>query len=606
MKTSRRRPSKPITKFLSPAAKTAKRKRRRLERTWKSTGLESDRIAYRKSCRETNRLINDSRRDFMRDQISEETDPKLRWRTVKHLLHSGSTDSKMSTDVCSNLCTTFSGYFVNKINNLKHSILNKLGSFTVKPQFIEQPHTGPQFESIPLVTPAEVRKLLTSIPSKSCKLDFIPTSLLKSCSDVFSELICTLANLSFAEGCFPAIFKQAIVNPLIKKPGLDKSEPSNFRPISNLNNISKLLERLFLTRFQSRISNSPNFNPLQSAYRKFHSTETSLLNTLDQVYTAADSSQPTVLVSLDLSAAFDTIDHHILLSRLQASFGVSGSAIGWISSYLTGRVQRVVVGLSQSANTSLSTGVPQGSVLGPLLFSIFTSPVGHIISSSGVRHQQYADDTQLFISLSPANLSESIKCFECCLLRLHEWFCLNGLALNPDKSEAIWLSTHQRSRTLQPYPSINVAGADVPISNKIKALDIILDNRLTFDSHVASVCASCFFHIRAFRHIRPNLTQDMAKSVAVSLISSRLDYCYSLLYGSSQANIHKLQRVQNVIAKLVCSSNARSSDALCSLEFKLRVAAPAVWNSLPLHVRQSPSFDSFKQNLKTYLFTSHD
>ena len=184
--------------------------------------------------------------------------------------------------------------------------------------------------------------------------------------------------------------------------------------------------------------------------------------------------------------------------------------------------------------------------------------------------------------------------------------------------------------------------------------------------HVASICASCFFHIRAFRHIRPNLTQDMAKSVAVSLISSRLDYCNSLLYGSSQANIHKLQRVQNVIAKLVCASNARSSDALCSLhwlpinqriKFKiasltfkllqhqspsylasliipympsralrsqgqqllakphvktaigsraLRVAAPAVWNSLPLHVRQSPSFDSFKRNLKTYLFTSHD
>ena len=155
-----------------------------------------------------------------------------------------------------------------------------------------------------------------------------------------------------------------------------------------------------------------------------------------------------------------------------------------------GRVQRVVVGLSQSENTLLSTGVPQGSVLSPLLFSIFTSPVGHIISSSGVQHQQYADDTQLFISLSPANLSESIKCLECCLVRLHEWFCLNGLALNPDKSEAIWLSTHQRSRTLQLYPSINVAGADVPISVKIKTLGIILDNRLTFDSlfvhHVSS------------------------------------------------------------------------------------------------------------------------
>ena len=130
------------------------------------------------------------------------------------------------------------------------------------------------------------------------------------------------------------MFKQAIVTPLLKKPGLDQSDPSNYRPISNLNNISKLLERLFLFRFQSHVSNSPNFNPLQSAYRRFQSTETSLLNTLDQVYTAADSSQPTILVSLDLSAAFDTIDHHILLTRLQTGFGISGSVINWIRSYL--------------------------------------------------------------------------------------------------------------------------------------------------------------------------------------------------------------------------------------------------------------------------------
>ena len=216
---------------------------------------------------------------------------------------------------------------MNKINNLKLSILGKLSKFTVAPQFPEQPYSGPQLENLSPVTPDEVKKLLSGIPGKSCPLDFIPTSLIKSCSDVFSELISRLANLSFTEGCFPAMFKQAIVTPLLKKPGLDQSDPSNYRPISNLYNISKLLERLFLFRFQSHVSNSPNFNPLQSAYRRFHSTETSLLNTLDQVYTAADSSQPTILVSLDLSAAFDTIDHHILLTRLQTGLGISGSVI---------------------------------------------------------------------------------------------------------------------------------------------------------------------------------------------------------------------------------------------------------------------------------------
>ena len=121
---------------------------------------------------------------------------------------------------------------------------------------------------------------------------------------------------------------------------------------------------------------------------------------------------------------------------------------------------------------------PTGSVLGPLLFSTFTSPVGHIISSMGVHHQQYADDTQLFISLNSSNQHVSVACLERCLSRLHEWFCLNGLALNPDKSEAIWLSTHQRSRTLPPHKSVDVAGTRVQTSDTLRTLGVTMDSRL--------------------------------------------------------------------------------------------------------------------------------
>ena len=373
------------------------------------------------------------------------------------------------------------------------------------------------------------------------------------------------------------------------------------------------------------------------------------------------ASQPS-LVSLDLSAAFDTIDHPTLLSRLETGFGVSGSALNWICSYLVDRVQRVVVGQAKCEGTSLSTGVPQGSVLGPLLFSTFTSPVGHIISSIGIHHQQYADDTQIFISLTSSDQFMSVARLERCLSRLHEWFCVNGLALNPDQSEAIWLSTHQRSRTLPPHESVDVAGARVQITDTLKTLGVTLDSRLTFEHHVSSICKSCFFHIRAFHHIRPALTQ-MAKSVAVSLVGSRLDYANSLLYGTSQGNLHKLQRIQNTLAKLVCPGHTHSSDALrflhwlpvrhridfkiATLTFKLlnfdslnylacilkpylpasalrshgqrllarphvktcigsrafRVAAPSVWNALPLQVRSSPSIDIFRRELKTHLFT---
>jgi len=180
------------------------------------------------------------------------------------------------------------------------------------------------------VTVDEVEKVSSQTSAKSSPLDYIPTSLIKLCSPTFSKLIAYFANLSFHKGCFPSSFTQAIVTPLLKKPGLDSSSPSNYRPISNLNNISKILERLFLTRLQPHVTSTPNFNPLQSAYRRAHSTETALVNTLDYIYTSDGWSLPTILVSLDLSAAFDTTalclaDWRIVLQLQQ--FGISSHSV---------------------------------------------------------------------------------------------------------------------------------------------------------------------------------------------------------------------------------------------------------------------------------------
>jgi hypothetical protein len=279
-------------------------------------------------------LINASRRDFFRAQLVDPAaDSKRHWQVVRHLLHSADTDRTLTAAECTNLCHTLSSFFMDKITNLKQTILHKLSSIDIATlNFVVPSHFGPRLDTIPPVTVDEVHRILANITSKSCSLDFIPTSLIKSCSDVFSELITNLANLSFIEGCFPTIFKRAIVIPLTKKPGLDPNSPSSYRPISNLNNISKILERIFLSRLQPHITTSTNFNPLQSAYRKHHSTETALLNTLDHIYSSADHSQPTVLVylrlsHLDLSAAFDTIDHDTLICRLHSDFGVAGAAL---------------------------------------------------------------------------------------------------------------------------------------------------------------------------------------------------------------------------------------------------------------------------------------
>jgi len=268
----------------------------------------------------------------------------------------------------------------------------------------------------------------TSISAKSSHLDFIPTSLIKDLHFAFSDIIARLANLSFTGGVFPDSYKSAVVTPIFKKPNLDRDDPANYLPISNLNNISKFLERLFLTRFQSHVCASDNFSSVQSAYRCHYSTETGLLHTMDSVFRSSDQGQPSLLVSFYTSAAFDTIDHSILLNRLQVGFGVSGSALTWLQSYLTDRYQCVRVGQASSSPTFCHTGVPQGSVLGPILFSCYTSPISFIADTFGVSIQQYADDTQLYVSLNTTDIHARQSLLSDLLSALHSRFCHNGLS----------------------------------------------------------------------------------------------------------------------------------------------------------------------------------
>jgi hypothetical protein len=439
---------------------------------------------------------------------------------------------------------------------------------------------------------------------------------------------------------------------------------ANFRPISNLNNISKILERLFLVRFQHHVTSCPNFNSFQSAYRRNHSTETALLLTLDSIFTAGDKSDATLLVALDLSAAFDTIDCQILLTRLKTSFAVDERVLQWLSSYLTNRSQVVAIGNSRSNPANLTAGVPQGSVLGPILFALYISPLGRIISSYGISHQQFADDTQLYISVSPSTVNSSLILLRDCLHSLHNWFSLNYLALNSDKSDCILFSTVQRSKHFPPVPSVDIAGSIVPLSKTVKTLGVTLDSHLTFDLHVQNTTKSCYYHIKALRYIRSSITPETAKAIACSIVCSRLDYANSLLYGVSEANLAKLQRVQYSLAKVVLGPTISSSGSYAikqlhwlpiksRIQFKIatlthkvlsskepiylysllsqyspsrslrssnqnlltqprthsvfgsrafRSCAPSIFNSLPCEIRSIQSVASFRAKLKTHLF----
>ena len=200
-------------------------------------------------------------------------------------------------------------------------------------------------------------------------------------------------------------------------------EPSNYRPVSRLNTISKVLEKLFLARLLPHVTLSPNYDGFQSAYRSFHSTETALLKIVNDVYCAVGNHSQTLLVALDLSAAFDTIDKSTLLTRLKGVFGIRGVSLEWISSYLADRMQFVSIGNARSPPQDCTFGVPQGSVLGPVLFTLFLSPLANVISSFGIDHHQYADDMQLYVSLSLKNAVAQINRLSECTTAVYGYCC---------------------------------------------------------------------------------------------------------------------------------------------------------------------------------------
>ena len=308
----------------------------------------------------------------------------------------------------------------------------------------------------------------------------------------------------------------------------------------------------FGTFFQNKIK-SPCFNRYQSAYRTGHSTETALLRITDNVLRAIDNKRATILVELDLSAAFDMIDHQLLIRRLELSYGVSGTALDLMNSYLHGRSQVINVNGQCSPSAQCVIGVPQGSVLGPLLFSAFISPIANVTRSFGVEQHQYADDTSLFITVSRDDRVTQVQRLSECTLEVQSWFTLNGMALNPDKSEVLHMCPIRHHKANTGIDTLAVGGVEIKLATKVKLLGV------TLDDHVKTVCGNAMYHIRALRHIRRSITEECANTIACSVVSSRIDYCNSIFTGMSSFNVRG-SPASSELCRLVWSSGVGRSE----------------------------------------------
>ena len=413
------------------------------------------------------------------------------------------------------------------------------------------------FQDFKPLTIDDTMHLIQKANNKNCDLDPVPTWIVKTFANEISPFITLLINTSIYSGEFPSTQKCAIVVPRLKKETLDPSDLGNYRPVSNLSFLSKILERAVYEQINNYLQEN-NLLPLhQSAYRKYHSTETVILDVLSDIYAASDSGKLTLLGLLDQSAAFDVVDHEILLKRLEFSFGLSGCVLSWMRSYLTDRSQYIQYN-GRSEVTKVLFGVPQGSVLGPLLYSLYTADIYEVIEGYGLKVHGYADDLQIYEHVDPEFKLELVNKFTLCFDAVKNWMTSNRLCLNPSKTELIWFSSPRRLYQC-PVDPVSLCGSMVKPTTSVRDLGVILDNGLTMIPHVKRLISLCCFNIRQLRAIRKSLTVESAHALVRSLIHSRLDYCNGALSSLPDYMINRLQSVLKSSARLVLKLLPRDS-----------------------------------------------
>ena len=463
----------------------------------------------------------------------------------------------------------------------------------------------------------------------------------------------------------PDRYKLAILLPLLKKMGLDLLL-MNYRPVSNLCFVSKTVERAVAVQLIGHMKLNNLFEFYQSAYSEGKSTETALLRIQNDILLAMDRQEVTFVIMLDLSAAFDTVDYDILFDRLEKRLGVSGTVLQWIKSYLTGRRQAVSINRESSKEVELECGVPQGSVLGPILFLIYTLPLGDLLRKHGISYHMYADDKQIYPSFKAENVNENIDRIKQCLKDVDNWMLTNHLKKNGDKTEFLVIGTWQQQAKLHDI-SLEMDDCVIYPKDEVKNLGVILDSHLNMKAHATAVCKSAYFQLHNIWVVRQSLNNSAATKAIVAFVMSKLDSSNALLYGLPKCTLKRFQRIQDGAARCLTGSRKHGDELMPVLkdihwlpvvyriQYKLLVltykvlngtgpgylqdllsydskerplrtskdrfllkipktnlvtggdrcfkkAAPLLWNSLPYNLRTCESLVHFKKGLKTHLF----
>lgn len=546
--------------------------RRKLEKKWKIDPSETNRHNYIKQKNICCALSLKKQKAYYSNLVSSSNSQKDLFKVAKNLMDKTKDKILPPHSDTTLLANQFNDFFVEKVEKIRKSIPVKQEDMSP----YSRNFVGTRLSSFRLMTIGEVRDIIKEFGIKTSQEDPIPAALLSSSLEIVLPLITEIVNKSLAEGCMDGI-KESIIMPLLKKSGLDAEVFKNFRPVNTLLFFSKLIERVVLIQLNEHMTKHNLHELSQYGYKKFHSTELMILGLVDEVLRGFDVNLVTLIVFLDLSAAFDTLDIDKLLEILHNEIGIDGVALEWFRAFLTKRTQKVKIDGSFSEQREVPCGVPQGSVLGPVLFNINVRSQPLVFQNCSFSTSSFADDSngrkQFSLSFQFHVLTKDIVS---CIEKIVCWSNAHFVKINPDKTEFLLLRPSSLNKQVI-IQGVFIDGQCIRFSDKVKNVGVILDQNLNLNNQVNKVVSHCYALMRDVRRIKQYLSKKDLERIINAIVSHRLYYCNSIYVGISKKNLHKLQRCQKAAARLIADKSKRDNINILEVVHWMSIEAGIVY-----------------------------
>lgn len=482
--------------------------------------------------------VRNEKRAYL-DYVNRQQDKKKIWNTLKEM--NVYKRKKDSVDVPKHLKQPdkINDFFIDSICNINSSV-----NLQTLDMYNKTKATDNVFQFL-LLREADIFNAIQQLKSNASGTDHLSLEMIKLCCPTIVPVLVHIFNSCIEDSTFPSYWKNAIVVPYPKTS--DPKSLSELRPISLLPVLSKIFEQLLHSQILTYLNENNLIPTCQSGFRKGHSTSSALVKVLDDLVRNTDEGRTSALILLDYSKAFDVLDHRLLCAKL-SHYGFSERTVGLINSYLSDRTQVVRVDGSLSKPRALQRGVPQGTVMGPLLFVMFTMDMVNHMHGCGMH--QYADDTQLYISFSKESTVDIEEKLNRLLQSMHDYSINNGLKINAIKSAIMYFGVNRVWASQNVNATIN--GVEIKVVEEYKNLGVTLDYGMRFRTHVNKIVQKCYVALRDLYKNKLVLNRGLRKLLAESLVLSNCTYCdFVFMPFLDLAYKYKLQKIQNSCIRFI-------------------------------------------------------